>query len=328
MSLFRHCASRLGLSLTAVSLYASPSWAQAAPVVATPTAPGAATPPQLNDTAELARVVGMYEAGKYGACADSLHQLLNAEGPRPLRDPDVVESARFYHAACLIGIGQTELADEPLRAAIRQNPQMKPPDSLVFPPQVIDHFLRVRETMFDVIKKAEDERVRHAQELATQQEARARRERLRVVALERLGQQQTLVTPKTRWLALVPFGAGQFQNGKETLGYVFLTSEAILLASTLTTLGIETNLVLDANRKQADGKKLLASTNDTLHTWYTAMAISSYAWIGVSIIGIVEAQISFVPEARRVQKRPLPLELRPSAEAVPGGAVLGLSGKF
>jgi hypothetical protein len=332
MSLLRHCMSRLALCSMAACLYASQALAQAvpvvAPVVATPTTPGVAAPPQLNDTAELARVVGMYEAGKYGECADSLHLLLSADGPRPLRDPDVVESARIYHAACLIGIGSPALADEPLRAAIRQNPQMKPPDSLLFPPQVIDHFLRVRETMFDVIKKAEDERVRRAQDLAKQQEARAHRERLRVVGLERLGQQETLVAPKTRWLALVPFGAGQFQNGKETLGYVFLTSEVILLASTLTTLGVETNLVLDANRKQADGKKLLASTNDTLHTWYTAMKISSYSWLGVSLIGIVEAQISFVPEARRVQKRPLPVELRPSAEAVPGGAVFGLSGKF
>ncbi len=270
----------------------------------------------------------MYEAGKYGECADSFSELLSEDGKRPLRDPDVIESARIYHAACLIGSGQPQLADEPLRAAIRQNPQMKPPDSLVFPPQVIDRFLHVRETMFDVIKRAEDERVKHAQERAKQQEDRVRRERLRVAGLERIAQQETVATDKSRWFALVPFGVGQFQNGKDTLGYLFLTSEVLLAASTLTTLGIETHLVLQANRIEADGGKPELSINSTLHDWKTALDISSYAWLGVSLIGIVEAELSFTPEQRRLRKRPLPLELRPTAAATPGGAVFGLSGQF
>ena len=290
-------------------------------------------PPRLNDTAELARVVGLYEAGKYGECAESLHRLLSNESARPLRDPDVVESARIYHAACLIGSGQNQLADEPLRAAIRQNPQMKPPDGLVFPPQVIDRFLRVRETMFDVIRKAEDERVKQAARFARQQEERAKRERLRVAGLERLAQEETLITPKTRWLALVPFGVGQFQNGEKSLGYVFLTSEILLAASTLTTLGVETHLVL----KTSQIDKPDPAIRGTLTNWKTALDISSYAWIGVTIVGVVEAQLAFQPEQRQVRKRPLPPELRPqtsqlrilpSAGPVPGGAVFGLSGQF
>jgi hypothetical protein len=139
-----------------------------------------------------------------------------------------------------------------------------------------------------------------------------------------LAQQETVVTPNSRWLALVPFGAGQFQNGKDTLGYVFLTSEVLLAASTLTSLGIETHLVLQANQLA----KPELSINDTLHNWNMALRYSSYAWLGVSIIGVVEAQISFVPEQRRIRRRPLPLDLRPTAQATPGGAVFGLSGQF
>ncbi|MEO7033871.1 MAG: hypothetical protein ABI548_08310 [Polyangiaceae bacterium] len=327
MSLSRICPS-LGLLL--VTLFASPLRAQSAPPAH---APLVAEPPRLNDTAELARVVSLYEAGKYGLCADSFHRLLSADSPRPLHDPDVVEAARIYHAACLIGIGQNQQADEPLRAAIRVNPQMKPPDSLVFPPQVIDRFLRVRETMFDVIRKAEDERVRKAQEQARQQEERARKERLRVAGLERLAQQETLITPKSRWLALVPFGVGQFQNDEKSLGYVFLTSEVLLAASTLTTLGVETHLILKTSR--ADNAA--ASNGSRSQDWYTALVYSSYAWLGVSVIGVVEAQLLFTPEQRQVRKRALPVELRPqtsffrvepSAIPVPGGAVFGVTGRF
>ena len=289
--------------------------------------------PRLNDRAELARVVSLYEAGKYGECASALNPLLNGESAHPFHDFDVIESARIYHAACLIGSGQTQQADEPLRAAIRQNPQMKPPDSLVFPPQVIDRFLRVRETMFDVIRKAEDERVKRAQEVAAQQEARAKRERERVAGLERLAQEETVITPRTRWFALVPFGVGQFQNEDKPLGFVFLTTEILLAATTLTALGVETHLVLA--RSELD--KADPSNETRINNWKTAFDYSSYAWLGVSLIGILEAQLSFVPEQRQVRKRNLPPHLRretssvriaPNAAPVAGGAVFGLSGRF
>ncbi|MEI9940671.1 MAG: hypothetical protein WDO69_25945 [Pseudomonadota bacterium] len=287
----------------------------------------------MNDAAELARVVNLYEAGKYGECASALKPLLSGESAHPFHDLDVVESARIYHAACLIGSGQNQQADEPLRAAIRQNPQMKPPDSLVFPPQVIDRFLRVRETMFDVIRKAEDERVKRAQELAAQQELRTKRERARVAGLERLAQEETVITPRTRWLAIVPFGVGQFQNEDKPLGYVFLSSEILLAASTLTTLGVETHLVLATSQLQKSDPSNTSRIND----WKTAFDYSSYAWLGVSLIGIIEAQLSFVPEERHIRKRDLPPELRPqtsflrvvpNAAPVPGGAVIGVSGRF
>jgi hypothetical protein len=309
-------------------LFAPPLWAQT-----TPHGPIISDVPRLNDAAELARVVSLYEAGKYGECASSMSRLLSSESAHPLHELDVVESGRIYHAACLIGSGQNELADEPLRAAIRQNPQMKAPDSLVFPPQVIDRFLRVRETMFDVIRKAEDERVKRAQELAIQQTLRAKRERARVAGLERLAQEETLITPRSRWVALVPFGVGQFQNQDKPLAYMFLTGEILLAASTLTTLGVETHLVLATS--QID--KPDPSNKPRIDNWHTALVYSSYAWLGVSLIGILEAQLSFVPEQRQVRKRDLPTELRPETSAlrvvpnaapVPGGAVFGVSGRF
>jgi len=325
MSLLRFCSC---LAVLGAVLLAPPLQAQTTPHGST-----TADPPRLNDTAELARVVSLYDAGKYGECADSLKHLLSSDSPHPFHEVDVIENARIYHAACLIGSGKNQQADEPLRAAIRQNPQMKAPDSLLFPPQVIDRFLRVRETMFDVIRKAEDERVKLAQELAAQQEARAKRERERVRGLESLAQQETLITPRTRWLALVPFGVGQFQNENKSLGYVFLSSEILLAATTLIALGVETHLVLATSQVA----KSDPSNGDRIDNWKTALDYSSYAWLGVSLIGIVEAQLSFVPEQRQVRKRDLPPQLRPetstlrvlpNAVPVQGGAVFGVSGRF
>ena len=131
----------------------------------------------------------------------------------------------------------------------------------------------------------------------------------------------------------MPFGVGQFQNQDKPLAYMFLTGENLLAACTLTTLGVETHLVLATS--QID--KPDPSNKPRIDNWHTALVYSSYAWLGVSLIGILEAQLSFVPEQRQVRKRDLPTELRPETSAlrvvpnaapVPGGAVFGVSGRF
>src|SRR4051812_23791643 len=102
----------MSLVVSGPLLWAAPLWAQTptrAPAPA-PRPPSAPEPPRLNDSAELARVVALYEAGKYGECADSLYRLLSNESAHPLHDPDVIENARIYHAACLIGSGLNQQA--------------------------------------------------------------------------------------------------------------------------------------------------------------------------------------------------------------------------
>ena len=86
---------------------------------------------ELGDEAWLASVVNLYEAGKYAECASELGAMLAPDARRKIRDRDVLENARIYHAACLIGSGNPSAADKPLRDAILANTQMKPPDSLV-----------------------------------------------------------------------------------------------------------------------------------------------------------------------------------------------------
>lgn len=286
---------------------------------------------ELGDDARLASVVNLYEAGKYAECASELGAMLAPDARRKIRDRDVLENARIYHAACLIGSGNAAAADEPLRAAIRANIQMKPPDSLVFPPPVIERFLRVRQSLYEEIKKAEAQRVQEARRAAEEQKARARTEQQRVVALERLASQEVTVVKNRRWVALVPFGVGQFQNGDDGLGWVFLTSETVLAATALTSIAMQTGLQLEAQRLHNP------ANNAVLATWHTLVVVSSYAFLGVAATGVAQAQLGFVPETRVVRERPLPPELRrktsavsiePSVSLVPGSAYLGLSGRF
>lgn len=292
---------------------------------------GATQEIELSDDAELARVVGLYEAGKYAECAKEFSALLDANGRRPLRERQVIESARIYHAACLIGSGKPNAADEPLRAAIRDNMQMKPPDSLVFPPPVIERFLRVRQSLYTEIRKAEAERARKVREAAEKRIRSEQAERERVQELERLASREVLVTRNRRWIALVPFGVGQFQNGDEGLGWIFLTSEAVLGATALTALGVQTHFLVEATELRNE------ENNSVLRTWKTLLDVSSYSFLGVAALGIAQAQLAFVPEIREERPRPLPPKLRspqaaivvqPSFAVDPGGVQVGLSGRF
>jgi hypothetical protein len=257
--------------------------------------------------------------------------LLSPENPRVLRDRDVVENARIYEAACLIGSGKPEAADEPLRAAIRAHPQMKPPDSLLFPPPVIDRFLRVRESLYEEIKKAERERVQRAQRLAEAEAARKREEDARQAELERLATREIIIVRNRRWIAGIPFGVGQFQNGDEGLGWVFLTSEAVLGATALTALGMQTYLGLQASERKNP------VDNGVTSTWNTLLHVSSYAFLSVAVVGVLDAELRFVPEFHEERYRPLPERLRrhtlnasltPSLAVAPGQFSFGVSGKF
>ncbi|MGC4086430.1 MAG: hypothetical protein QM756_00765 [Polyangiaceae bacterium] len=286
---------------------------------------------ELGDDARLASVVTLYEAGKYVECASELSQMLAPDAARRLRDREVLENARIYQAACLIGSGNPQAADEPLRAAIRANIQMKPPDSLVFPPPVIERFLRVRQSLYEEIKKAEEQRVREARRAAEEQAARARAEQKRVEALERLASQEVTVVENRRWVALVPFGVGQFQNGDEGLGWVFLTSETVLAATALTSVAMQTQLQLEASRLKNAGN------NAVLQTWHTLVVVTSYAFLGVAAVGVAQAQLGFVPETRLVRQRALPpslkrktssVSLEPGVSATPSSVFLGVSGRF
>lgn len=178
---------------------------------------GVETPPkpveqQLSDEAELARVAGLYEAGKYAECSSELERLLDPTGHALLRKPAIVENARVYWSACLLGVGDAAAAEAPLRAAIHENPQMKPPDSLVFPQPVVERFLKVRDSLVNEIKAAEAARIKQAQAEAQRRQQLLEHDRSRMRALEQLAREETVTTKNYRTLALVPFGVGQFRK--------------------------------------------------------------------------------------------------------------------
>jgi hypothetical protein len=288
-----------------------------------PAKPGEDAPPkpklgdQLSDEAELSRVVGLYEAGKYAECSNEIERLLDPTGKDPLRQPSIVENARVYWAACLLGAGEGDAADAPLRAAIHENPQMKPPDTLVFPQPVVEHFLKVRDSLVNEIRAAEQARIRQAQAEARLRQQRLAEDRDRMQALEELAQNETVVQRNSRAKAFIPFGFGQFQNREPGLGYTLLVSQAVLSGLSLASIIVQSRLATEAYQLRRQGTVNEESYQQTQEAWGTARTLSFWGFAALAAGGILHAQLEFVPEFKDTRRRPLPPSLAPSTKRKP-----------
>jgi tetratricopeptide (TPR) repeat protein len=273
----------------------------------------------LGEDAELARATGLYDTGQYEACVDAFDHLLDPEEPRRLRSSAKIEMARTYHGACLIGVGRTTDAERVFRDAILENPQMKAPDGLLFPEAVVELFLRVRESMLDEIRRAEQKRMQDAEARANREQQLRALERQRVEQLVAIAEKESVVEIHSRWIASVPFGVGQFQNGNAGLGWFFLVGEtamAGLLAGSIYAQAYY--LAAEARRPEL--------SDAPIHATRTLQTIGGYGLLGLGILGIAEAHLSFVPEVRLERKRDLPEQLRlPKTSPPPQPPVLSLS---
>jgi tetratricopeptide (TPR) repeat protein len=264
-------------------------------------------PAELDTGAAFERARIYYESGKYSACVDAFSRLL--ERSESLR-PRERASARMYVGACLIASKRIDEARAQFRQAILEDRQLEPPDPVVFPQAVIDVFVQVRASLMEALRRQQEEEfLRNAEELAAKRK-RAERERQRVTELERLASTETLIQKNERWMAWLPFGIGQFHNGNQTLGWVFLSSEVALAATAITATSIELGL-----HSQAEGGRAPLDADDLTSKVRAARQVSTAAWLtllGVAIAGIVEANLSFrseLPAGHR--RRELPESLRP-----------------
>lgn len=282
-------------------------------------------------------------AGDYGRCSLELSQFLDPEHPRAFTQDEVIDSARLYYSSCALLDGDREQAREALLDALRENPLMPSPDSLTFPPPVVSLFLEVRDEVQQLIADREKEQVvllRRENEIARRKaEERKARER----QLRKLAQEEVVVAKNSRAIASIPFGVGQFQNQKKALGGAFLATEVLLLATAVTSGLVLEGLVSGAAQKDnqlADPEP----HNKNLHTAHQTLTWSSWAFLGVAAVGILEAHLSYKPErSLGVRERALPPDLQDEIEndeeksgfrltplfaAGPGGGTVGLSGAF
>lgn len=273
-------------------------------------------PRRLSDRAELERIIEMYMAGDYEQCSAQLNSFLDFDKGGSFQDVRVIEKARLYYSTCTLMLGDRQRARSSLLVALQENPLMPSPDSLTFPPPLVSLFLEVRDEVQQLISEREREQVaqlRRENEAARRAaEARLLRER----ALEELATEERVVAKNSRYLAAVPLGVGQFQNGRKSLGAVFLVSEGLLAATALTS-GIALNVLTTRARNQGcTTRGCVSRYNNQKDSAHLTLTWSTWGLIGVAALGIAEAQWHFRPERQLdVRKRELPENLQKKTDA-------------
>lgn len=275
----------------------------------------------------------------YDKAASRIEVMLDPNGPACPKTPEIspagcrltdrgfVRRARGLYAIALHGLKRPSEAQAQFRQLLLDDPTFTPSPA-EYPPEVIRLFTEAKKAVEDEIT---------ARTIAEQTKQKEYEDSIKayeawVDTVEGLAKTETVVAERSRLIAAVPFGVGQFQNDSVGLGVLFLSLEAAFLSAGVVTGAYHAHLV------EANIATPTASAAEDLET-LKVINITSMALLAATMIaGIIEAEVNFEAEVQKTRPRaiqprpPKPVPPRKvSLEGVPGApdAVgLGLKVQF
>lgn len=298
-----------------------------------------------DDAQELELGKNRFDAGQYEEASKRFTTMLDPavppcdkEAPRKsgrcrLTEKDLVEQARAFAAASLVALKRVPEADAQIEKLVRANPSFTPNPAL-FPAEVIDRFTEVKGRLraeLEAIARKEAEAA-YAKQVALQKAKDD--EKAWLTELERLAGQERVIERNSRLIAALPFGVGQFQNGDRGLGAFFAVSEALVGSASIAFAGAAIYYQgIDPKGKDENGAPVdLPAVNSAIRTSALLNRITFATWAALTIGGVLQAQIAFVPERTSVVPRPVPKRpppaVLPTVSLTPGSFGVGVVGVF
>lgn len=233
-----------------------------------------ATAAQATPEDDLRDAENSYLYGDYPRVIAKLEPLV--EPDILLADPD--DLARAYELLGLSTFFMDRVADARgwFERLIRFRPDARLNPVLV-PPPAVGLFDDVRESLADEIARMQEA-------LRQQREEEAERERL-----ARLTRVRVETRVNSRLIATLPFGAGQFQNGQDGLGYTLLATQ---LATGAASLGC---FIAVENLRQSNGRFDRADVGNAQALQQGQLWTGGVA-LALMIGGVVHAWATFVDE--------------------------------
>lgn len=289
---------------------------------------------------ELALAESRFNGAEYEEAAEILQRLLaepidpNASDVEARRA--VYLRARPLYAACLVALGRDAEADTVILEQYRADPFYELPTGL-FPQPVVDRFIRVAAENRAQIEAWKKKIIDEQQTQAARDAELERRRQERLAQLEAMAAEERTVVSRSRWLAAVPFGVGQFQNDDVGLGIFFAASETLLIVSGVASFVIAQD-VKDTRCSRVpptiDEESGEAIDCDLLQTRFNVARAVNWISLGsaaaLMVGGIVEAQLAFEEDKVETRRRPIPppIEITPDVEVSDQGAIFGIRGRF
>ncbi|HXN32546.1 MAG TPA: hypothetical protein VN894_11810 [Polyangiaceae bacterium] len=281
---------------------------------------GPARPAYADAVGDLEKAYSAYAARKYDDAETRLRALLDSKRSE-LKDPDKLADARMYLGAVLVAEGKKEEASAVFEHLLKEKPDYDP-DRLRIQLEAIDTFIDVQSRLRAELEKIQQEEAQRKQAERARAELERQKAPLRLAMLEKLATEERLVEHNSRWRALVPFGVGQFQNGQDGWGWVFLSSETLLAVGSA--VGAAVSLYEWGQASDAlilNERTTAGAYRDTSYSAAIGADVLAGAFLLTAIVGAVHAELTFVPELVHVRRRELP-----RLSLSPGG--LSLAGRF
>jgi tetratricopeptide (TPR) repeat protein len=274
---------------------------------------------RANDFEDFEAARSAYEAQDYARSAKLFEALAGGDTPALTNRSLVLESKKYLGASYLF-MKKLKAAEQEFERLLRMDPQYML-DPLGFPEEVQRLFARVKTRLDAEFKVSESERRREEERLRVSQSERESQLRARWARLSELAQTETVHQSRSRWLALMPFGIGQFQNGHLSLGAVLAVSEGSLLAVAMVSWVVHENL-RGVNPVSTKRDEFNLTERVSRYTNQISMALFGV----LAITGVIDAQLRFRSSQEYERKRPLPADLYggPEVSVGLGGATLRL----
>jgi hypothetical protein len=273
---------------------------------------------------DLEKAHNAYLAHRYDDAESRLRALLDRR-TGTLKDPDTVADARMYLGATLLAEKKNDEAATLFEGLLIERPDYQA-DPLRVSLEAVDALTDARARVRDKLDALQAEKVRKSQEEKARLEAERQKQTQRLALLEAMASTETVVERHSRWLALVPFGVGQFQNGQSAEGWLFLTGEGLLTTASVVASGLSLYYEERAVSAAQNNNASSLSAYEKLAHW---SAITDDVLVGALALtmvgGVIHAQATFVPEKVELRKRDIPpVSLVPFVG--PGG--FGVLGRF
>ncbi len=257
--------------------------------------------------AELEKARAAFLARNWGEAEQRLRVLLDPD--TGLKERTLVSQARMYLGASLIAQGNKSEAEDTFEKLVLDDPTYEP-DPLGFPGEAVNAFIDVRASLLEQIRDAQQTAARLAAERKAREEAERERQRVWLERVKAQAEEERITVRRSRLVASLPFGAGQFQNGQTALGVVFAGVEASLVAGTLVTFGMyqyaRTRENEELQAPGGDARGLAPQYHQRAEDVRLVNLGLGAAFVLTAAIGALQAHVTFLPEVVETKKRPLP----------------------
>lgn len=304
----------------------------------------AAQPLSAKQQVEKAR--SLFEHGDFRQALDFARGTLSSQN---FEDPQRLAMNK-YAGLSAFHLGELPVAEDHLLRVLQLQPDYEL-DPFEVPPSAVSFFAEIRKRNAEALagvreqlKKRLEQAQREAEERGRQRVAEEERRR----KLEELSRRVTVRTVEKRSFALnfVPFGAGQFQQGRTGMGVLLASSEGALAATSLVAyLALEAMLqraplpyqpLIKNEDSKVSVAGVLPGREGEARAWQLTQYISGGTFYAVYALGVLDALLHHRDEvvSESVVEIPGPSQPAPAPPAKtfhypsPGGLGAGLTLTF